>query len=90
MPRVSVCVSVLNQPELLQNTLESVRAQTFTDWECIVVDDGSNVPIEPIVASFNDERFIYHRFEQNKGIPHGANYAYKIARGEFVQPLACD
>ena len=88
MPRVSVCVSVLNQPELLQNTLESVRAQTFTDWECIVVDDGSNVPIEPIIPK--DERFIYHRFEQNKGIPHGANYAYKIARGEFVQPLACD
>lgn len=88
MPRVSVCVSVLNQPELLQNTLESVRAQTFTDWECIVVDDGSTVPIEPIVPK--DERFILHRFEHNKGIPHGANYAYKIARGEFVQPLACD
>ena len=90
MPRVSVCVSVLNQPELLKGTLESVKNQSFTDWECIVVDDGSNVPIKPVVDSFNDPRFIFHRFELNRGIPHGANYAYKQAKGEFIQALGCD
>ncbi len=90
MPRVSACVSCLNQPELLKQTLESIQKQTFTDWECIVVDDGSTVPIKPVVDAFNDPRFIFHRFEVNKGIPHGANYAYKIAKGEFIQALGCD
>lgn len=90
MPRVSACVSVLNQPDLLRNTLTSILNQTFKDWECIVVDDGSNVPIEPVVKSFNDPRFIFHRFPVNKGIPFGANYAYKIAKGDYIQALGCD
>ena len=90
MPRVTACVSCLNQPELLKQTLESIQKQTFTDWECIVVDDGSNVPIKPVVDAFNDPRFIFHRFEVNKGIPHGANYAYKRAKGDYIQALGCD
>ena len=47
MPRVSACVSCLNQPDLLKQTLESSKAQTFTDWECLVVDDGSSPSVEP-------------------------------------------
>ena len=90
MPRVTACVSCLNQPELLKQTLDSIQKQTFTDWECIVVDDGSTVPIKPVVDAFNDPRFIFHRFEVNKGIPHGANYAYREAKGEFIQSLGCD
>ena len=90
MPRVSVCVSVLNQPELLHQTLKSIYEQTFKDWECIVVDDGSTVPIESIVSDFRDSRFSYHRFPENKGIPHGANYAYKLATGDYICSLGCD
>ena len=90
MPRVTACVSVLNQPELLKQTLESIQKQTFPDWECIVVDDGSTVPIKTVVDSFNDPRFIFHRFEKNRGIPHGANWAYKHAKGDYIQTLGCD
>ena len=49
MPRVSACVSVLNQASLLKNTLESIQNQTFKDWECIVVDDGSAVSMKFVV-----------------------------------------
>ena len=90
MPRVSACVSVLNQPELLKQTLTSIQNQTFKDWECIVVDDGSTTSMQPVVDEMKDERFIFHRFEQNKGIPFGANYAYKIAKGDYIQALGCD
>ena len=90
MPRVTACVSCLNQPELLHDTLTSIFNQSFADWECIVVDDGSNVAIKPVVDAFNDPRFIFHRFEQNRGIPHGANWAYKRARGDYIQALGCD
>ena len=90
MPRVSVCISVLNQPEMLRDTIKTVTDQTYQDWECIVVDDGSTVPIAPIVWEFNDERITYHRFDQNRGIPHGANYAYSFATGDYIQAMGCD
>ena len=90
MPRVSACISCLNQPELLKDTLQSIINQTFPDWECIVVDDGSNVPIKPVVEAFNDPRIRFHRFDRNRGIPHGANWAYQQAKGEFIQALGCD
>ena len=90
MPKVTVCVSVLNQPELLKQTLDSIKAQSFTDWECIVVDDGSTVPIKKVVDEMGDERFIFHRFDKNRGIPHGANWAYKRARGDYIASLGCD
>ena len=90
MARVSACVSVLNQPELLRNTLQSILAQTYTDWECIVVDDGSTLPIAQVVWEFKDERIQYHRFPENRGIPHGANYAYSFATGDYIQALGCD
>ena len=90
MPRVTVCVSVLNDPDLLRDCLKHIHNQSYTDWECIVVDDGSEVSHEPVVKEFNDERFIFHRFEQNRGIPFGANYAFKIARGDYICSLGVD
>ena len=90
MPRVSVCCSVLNQSDMFTWMVNSVRKQTFTDWELIVVDDGSTEDIKSIVDSFSDERIRYHRFEENRGIPHGINWAMQHAKGEFINPLAAD
>lgn len=89
-PRISVCTSVLNQSEYLKRMIESVRAQSVEDWELVLVDDGSTEDIKAIVISFDDQRIKYHRFEQNKGIPHGLNYALEHASGEFLQPLSAD
>lgn len=90
MPRVSACVSVLNQAAMLKDTLLSIQNQTFKDWECIVVDDGSNVSMKFVVDTLKDDRFIFHRFPVNKGIPFGANWAYQHAKGDYIQALGCD
>lgn len=90
MPKVSVCTSVLNQPEYLKRMIDSVRAQTFTDWELIILDDGSTEDIGKLVADYADERMHYHRFEKNRGIPHGLNFALGDAKGDYVQPLSAD
>lgn len=92
VPRVSVCISVLNDAAMLRDTLKSVIAQSFDDWEAIVVDDGSANPdeIRGACTIFGDARISYHRFPVNRGIPHGANYSYKLARGEFIQALGVD
>lgn len=92
MPKVSVCCSVLNQSAWLEDMIGSVFVQTLQDWELIIVDDGSTEDIKAVIAKFNDEhgRVRYHRFEENKGVPHGINKAFELARGEYVQPLAAD
>ncbi len=89
-PSVSICTAVLNQSEYLRRMIESVRAQTFPDWELIIVDDGSTEDIKSLVESFNDDRILYDRFQENRGIPHGMNRALSMACGTYVQPLSAD
>src|SRR3990167_4816037 len=88
--KVSVLTSVLNQGEWLKESIASVIASTFKDWEQIVVDDGSTEDIKGIVESFNDPRVRYFRFPENRGIPHGSNFALSICAGEYVCLLAAD
>ena len=89
-PRVSICTSVLNQRELLTRMIDSVRAQTFTGWEIVLVDDGSTEDIKGLIDAYNDARIVYVRFPENRGIPHGLNYAFTLATGDYVQPLSAD
>ena len=42
LPKISVCIPVFNSEATLFRTLESLPPQTFTEWECIIVNDGSN------------------------------------------------
>ena len=89
MPRVSVCVSVLNQPDLLRGTLASIYNQSFKDWECIVVDDGSsdesvvllkqNFPNVSVVAKAKHE-----------GFASCVNAGVGAAKGEIVVLLNTD
>lgn len=90
MARVSVCCSVLNQSGWLLDMIASVVAQTFQDWELIIVDDGSTEPVRQVVEKFADKRIIYERWPENKGIPWGINWAFKMATGEYVVPMAAD
>lgn len=90
MSRVSICTSVLNQSTYLKRMIESVRAQTFTDWDLFIVDDGSTEDIAAVVNEFNDPRILVHRFETNQGIPHGLNYAMAHSGGDYLQPLSAD
>ena len=89
-PRVSICSQVLNQSEWLKEMIASVVAQTFPEWELLIVDDGSTEDIKSVIESFNDKRIHYFRFDQNRGVPFGTNHALKQARGEFVGLIAAD
>ena len=88
--KVSICTSVLNQSEYLRRMILSVQAQTFTDWELIIVDDGSTENIKGLVEDIGDSRIVYTRLPENRGIPHGLNYAFTLATGEYIQPLSAD
>jgi glycosyltransferase involved in cell wall biosynthesis len=88
--KVSVLTSVLNQSEWLRESIASVVASTFKDWEQIVVDDGSVEDIKAVVESFNDSRIRYFQFPENRGIPHGTNFALSVCAGKYVCLLAAD
>jgi glycosyltransferase involved in cell wall biosynthesis len=88
--RASICTSVLNQSDLLKGMIESVIAQTFKDWELLIVDDGSTEDILSLCKSFNDLRVRYFRCDENLGVPHGSNFTMETAVGEYAQWLAAD
>ncbi len=85
----TVVVAVYNRTHELRRALISLVNQTIGNFECIVVDDASTMPIEPIVAGF-DERFQYVRSEQNRGCT-GARFAgYERMQGEYLMHLDSD
>jgi len=85
-PRVSVIVPAYNKPEYLPECLRSVQAQTFTDWECIVVNDGSprGDEIRAAVAAMNDPRFRLVEHEKNLGPGAARNTGVSAAKGEVI------
>ena len=90
MPKVSICSQVLNNSASLKAMIESVVAQTFTEWELIIVDDASTEDLKAVVDGFADERIRLIRLDANVGVPKGINMAMKEAKGEYIGILASD
>ncbi len=90
-PVFSVIVPVFERAHSVRSTLESVRAQTFEDWECIVVDDGSSDgdALRAVVMGLGDTRFRYLR-RPNGGGGAARNTGVEAARGTFIAFLDSD
>lgn len=88
---VSVIVPCYKQAEYLPETLESVLAQTYPKWECVIVNDGSPDNTEEIANEFlaKDNRFKYIR-KENQGVSAARNVGISKSKGEFVLPLDAD
>lgn len=94
MPLVSVIVPCYNRAHLIEETLDSIIAQTYTNWECIIVDDGSTDDTVEVISNFikNDRRFQFlKRFDNRKKGPSSCrNIGVKKAEGMFVIFLDSD
>ena len=91
MPLISVIVPCYNQAQYLDECLQSVLDQTYTDWECIIVNDGSPDHTEEIAKNWveKDTRFIYLS-KENGGLSSARNAGIEIAKGEWILPLDAD
>lgn len=91
MPLISVVVPCYNQAQYLDECLQSVLDQTYTDWECIIVNDGSPDNTEEIAKNWveKDTRFIYLS-KENGGLSSARNAGIEIAKGEWILPLDAD
>ena len=89
MPEISVILPVFNSEEFIGKAIESVLAQTFEDFELIIVNDGSTDSSKEIIDSFSDER-IRIISQSNQGPGAARNNALKMAQGSYVMYLDSD
>ncbi len=88
-PAVSVVVPCFNGGRFLDGLLASLKAQTFRDFEVVIVDDGSNEPATcRKLAELGEAGRVLR--QDNRGLPAARNAGFAAARGEFILPLDCD
>lgn len=89
-PRFSVVTPTYDRPALLRRAIKSVLAQSFENFEYIIVDDGENPDTAKEVAAFGDPRIVYRKHPVNKGTAAACNTGIRCARGELVAFLGDD
>ena len=89
-PRVSVIIPCYNTAEFVAETLDSVLAQTYRDFEVIVVNDGSpdTIELERILRPYEDK--IVYLCKENGGLASARNYGIGAAQGEFIALIDSD
>jgi glycosyltransferase involved in cell wall biosynthesis len=88
-PKVSVVIPTYNRADKVRKGVESVLAQSFTDLEVIVVDDGSSDDTEQTLRHAFGDRIRYH-FQPNQGVSVARNKGIEEARGEWIAFLDSD
>lgn len=91
-PLVSVITPTYNSEFFISETIDSVRSQTYTNWELIIVDDASSDKTVEILKKYvaSDERITYHILETNSGAAIARNTAIEKASGSFIAFLDAD
>ena len=90
-PLVSIITPIFNREEYLPATIESVLRQDFTDWELIMIDDGSTGGVREVAESYcrKDAR-IFYRHQENRGTSAARNRGIAMARGRYLAFLDSD
>jgi glycosyltransferase involved in cell wall biosynthesis len=87
---ISVVMPVYNREKYVGAAIESILAQTFTDFEFIIVDDGSTDHSLDVVKSYPDPRIRLIQMPKNQGISAARNAGNELARGEFIAVMDSD
>lgn len=92
MSLVSIITPVYNSEKYISGNIRSVQAQSYTNWEHILVDDCSSDSSESIIKSFQakDPRIKYHHLEKNSGAGIARNKAIDLAKGKYIAFLDSD
>ena len=90
-PRVSVLMPTFNQASFISSALKSLLDQTMTQWELVIVDDGSSDNTHKLVEAYlTDSRFHYHRLDANQGLGAALNHALTYATAPLIAYLPSD
>lgn len=89
-PKVTVCIPVYNRAAYVGAAIESVLAQDFTDFELLLIDDGSTDATVATMRRYTDRRIRLESNDGNRGIPYSRNRALELARGGYIAWLDSD
>ena len=92
MPLVSVIMPVYNGEKYLAEAIDSILGQSFTDFEFLIVDDGSQDNSAEIIRSYEkrDRRIRFIQLERNMGAAAARNRGIAAATGKFITMMDCD
>jgi glycosyltransferase involved in cell wall biosynthesis len=90
MPKVSVIIPFYNASLYLREAIESILQQTYTDFELLLLNDGSTDSSLAIAQSYTDSRISLSSFTENKGLVWIRNYGISIAKGKYIAWLDAD
>ena len=89
-PKVSVVIPVFNGAAFIARAVESVLAQTFKDFEIVIIDDGSSDNTQTVLEQFSNQPNIRCLYQENAGPAHARNVGVKSASGDYIAFLDCD
>ena len=87
---VSIIMPSYNTGKFIQETINSVKNQTYNNWELIIVDDGSTDNTDEVVRAIKDDRIKYIKNKVNKGAAISRNIALREAKGKWIAFLDSD
>ena len=87
---VSIIMPSYNTAQQIGATIESVRRQSYTNWELIIVDDCSTDDTDSVIAAIDDARIRYYKNEKNSGAAISRNRALREAKGRWIAFLDSD
>lgn len=88
---VTIVIPCYNQAKYIQHTLDSVKSQTYRDWECIIVNDGSTDDSASVVQNYIQQDVRIRLVEQdNQGLSAARNTGIRNANGKYIQFLDAD
>lgn len=90
MPQITVAMPVYNDEAYVQEAIDSIIGQKFTDFQLLIVDDGSTDSTPDILASYDDKRIRIIRHERNKGRPVARNTALDAADSKYFAWMDAD
>lgn len=90
MPRVSVIIPCYNHGAYLPDAIRSVQAQSISDWELIIVDDGSTDNTRATADQFANDSRLHYTYQANAGLSGARNTGTREAQGEYVVYLDAD
>lgn len=89
-PLVSIMLPCYNSERTLPMALASILSQCYSNWECIIVNDGSTDETDLICSSLGDKRFRYYKFEKNAGRGVARQYALAQMKGKYLAMIDAD
>ena len=84
--KVSVVLPVFNGETYLAQSIDSILAQTYTNWELIIIDDGSTDRTKEIAESYvkKDKRIFYYKNPKNMQLPRSLNRGFAMSVGDYL------